>query len=308
METKEHSLWVEKYRPDNLDNYVGNETVINTVKQYIDNKDIPHLLFYGKAGGGKTTIAKIIVKAIDCDYIYINASDENNIEVVRDKIKNFASSAGFNPLKIIILDEADHITPQAQAALRNIMETFSGHSRFILTCNYVERLIDPIQSRCQTFNLVPPSKSSVAKRMVQILKNEEKEFAMDDLALVINSAYPDIRKIINSLQQSSMSGTLVIDKKNIIDSSYQLQILELLKSKDVKGAFTESRKVLNATGQTSFIDLYPFLYSNIDKFAEGHIAPVIIILAESQVQEAMAIDKELHAAALIARILLELNS
>ena len=130
----ENSLWVEKYRPNNLQTYIGNEHLKDKVKIYLENEDVPHLLLYGTAGTGKTTLAKVIVGNIDCDMLYINASDENNVDNVRTKIKNFASTIGFRNLKIIILDEADFLTPNAQAALRNIMETFSKHCRFILTC------------------------------------------------------------------------------------------------------------------------------------------------------------------------------
>ena len=169
----ENTLWVEKYRPTNLDTYVGNDFIKDKVKLYLETGDVPHLLLYGRAGTGKTTLAKIITKNIDCDMMYINASDENNVDNVRTKIKNFASSIGFKPLKVIILDEADFLTPNAQAALRNLMETFSKTTRFILTCNYAERIIDPIQSRCQSFQVIPPDKKQVAKQLVDILGSED---------------------------------------------------------------------------------------------------------------------------------------
>ena len=140
---REHSLWVEKYRPQTLADYVGNETIKETIQQYLDANDIPHLLLYGKAGTGKTTLAKLIVNTIKCDFMIINASDENNVDTVRTKVKNFASSVGFAGFKVIILDEFDYMTPGAQAILRNLMETFSKHCRFILTCNFIERIIDP---------------------------------------------------------------------------------------------------------------------------------------------------------------------
>ena len=144
-----HTLWVEKYRPSSLDTYIGNEHLKSKVEVYLESGDLPHLLLYGKAGTGKTTLAKLLVNNIDCEYLYINASDERNLDMVRDKVKTFAGTLGFSDLKVIILDECDYITPTAQAALRNLMETYSNHCRFILTCNFVERIIDPIQSRCQ---------------------------------------------------------------------------------------------------------------------------------------------------------------
>jgi replication factor C small subunit len=164
-----NSLWVEKYRPNILDNYVGNESLKEKIKLYIEKGEIPHLLLYGKAGTGKTTLAKLIVKSIDCDYMIINASDENGVDTIREKIKSFSSSMGFKPFKILILDEADYLTANGQAALRNVMETFSGHCRFILTCNYVDRIIPPIQSRCQAFQIIPPTKKDVAIQISNIL-------------------------------------------------------------------------------------------------------------------------------------------
>ncbi len=209
-----NTLWVEKYRPDTLEGYVGNEHILEKVKIYIQNEDVPHLLLYGQAGTGKTTLAKIITNQIDCDVMYINASDENNVDTVRDKIRGFASSMGFRKWKIIILDESDYLTPNAQAALRNLMETFSKSTRFILTCNYVEKIIDPIQSRCQTFAITPPSKKDVAKRLNEILNQEGVEFEMSDLAVIVNSGYPDIRRVLNAAQRQVINGKLVIDKQS----------------------------------------------------------------------------------------------
>ena len=157
-----NSLWVEKYRPQKLEEYVGNKHLKQKVSDYLQSGDIPHLLFFGKAGTGKTTLAKLIVNSIDCDYIIINASDENNVDTVRNKVKGFASTVGFKDLKVIILDEFDYMTPNAQAILRNLMETFSKHCRFILTCNYVEKVISPIRSRTQEFQIVPPTRKDLS--------------------------------------------------------------------------------------------------------------------------------------------------
>ena len=148
MSNKNHSLLVEKYRPQTLDTFVGNETLKGQLQKFIDQNDIVNMLFYGPAGSGKTTLAKLLVKNLDCDYLTINASDERGIETIRDKVSGFASTMSFKPLKVIILDEADFLTIQAQASLRNVIETFSRTTRFIMTCNYVERIIDPLQSRC----------------------------------------------------------------------------------------------------------------------------------------------------------------
>jgi replication factor C small subunit len=172
MAKREHTLWVEKYRSQTLEDYVGNENIKQTIGHYLQQNDIQNFLFYGTPGTGKTTLAKLIVNNLDCDYMYINASDENGIDTIREKVKSFASVASFKPFKVIILDEADYITIQGQAALRNIIETFSRTTRFILTCNYIERVIDPLQSRCQVLKIVPPSKQEIAYHIIDMSLNK----------------------------------------------------------------------------------------------------------------------------------------
>ena len=240
-----NSLWVEKYRPDTLEGYVGNEHILEKVKIYIENEDVPHLLLYGVAGTGKTTLAKIITNQIDCDVMYINASDENSVDAVRDKIRGFASSMGFRKWKVVILDESDYLTPNAQAALRNLMETFSKSTRFILTCNYVEKVIDPIQSRCQTFAITPPSKKEVAKRLHQILTEESVDFNNEDLAVLVNGGYPDIRRVLNAAQRQVVNGKLKIDETSTVQANYTENVVDVLKNGgDMKQQFTQIRQII----------------------------------------------------------------
>ena len=299
----EHTLWVEKYRPDNLDTYIGNDQLKSKVKVYLDSGDLPHLLLFGKAGTGKTTLAKLLVNNIDCDYLYINASDENNVETVRSKVKNFASTMGFKDYKVIILDECDYITPNAQAALRNLMETFSKHCRFILTCNFVERIIDPIQSRCQTFQVIPPNKNDVAKHLHNILTQENVDYDREDLAILVNSGYPDIRRVINGAQRQSVDGKLVIDKQSIVENDYKLKLLEILEKQDKKSAFNNSRKLIADAKVTDFADLFRLLYDEVDGYGKGHIAECILIIAKYELSDAQVVDKEINAMAMIIEIL-----
>ena len=299
----ENTLWVEKHRPKSLDTYIGNEQLKDKVKHYLDSGDLPHLLLFGKAGTGKTTLAKLLVNNIDCDYLYINASDENNVETVRNKVKNFASTMGFKDYKVIILDECDYITPNAQAALRNLMETFSKHCRFILTCNFVERIIDPIQSRCQSFQVIPPNKNDVAKHLHNILTQEGVGYEREDLGILVNSGYPDIRRVINGAQRQSIGGKLSIDKQSIVENDYKMKLLEILKTQDKKNAFKNIRQLLADAKVTDFADLFRLLYDEVDSYGSGKIADCILIIAKYELSDAQVVDKEINAMAMLIEIL-----
>ena len=299
----EHTLWVEKYRPSTLDTYIGNDQLKSKVEVYLESGDLPHLLLYGKAGTGKTTLAKLLVNNIDCDYLYINASDENNVETVRTKVKNFASTMGFKDYKVIILDECDYITPNAQAALRNLMETFSKHCRFILTCNFVERIIYPIQSRCQTFQVIPPNKNDVAKHLHNILTDEGVSYEKEDLAILVNSGYPDIRRVINGAQRQSVDSKLSIDKQSIVENDYKLKLLKILETQDKKSAFNNIRQLMADAKVTDFADLFRLLYDEVDTYGKGHIAACILVIAKYELSDAQVVDKEINAMAMIIELL-----
>ena len=303
MSDIKNSLWVEKYRPSNLDSYIGNEHLKSKVKVYLESGDLPHLLLYGRAGTGKTTLAKLLVNNIDCDYLYINASDENSVEVVREKGKNFASTLGFQTMKVIILDECDYITPNAQAALRNLMETFSKHCRFILTCNYVERIIDPIQSRCQSFQIIPPDRKQVAVHLGNILTKEQVESEIEDIVTIVNGGYPDIRRVINASQRQVVGGKLVIDEGMAIQNDYKNQVLDILKTQDKKNSFKNIRQLLADSKVTDFSDLFRLLFDTVDDWGRGHVAECILILAQYQQSDAVVVDKEINIMAMFIEII-----
>ena len=305
MSNNENSLWVERYRPSGLEGYVGNEHIIQKVNIYIENNDVPHLLLHGEAGTGKTTLAKIIVNAIDCDYLYVNASDERGIDTLREKIRGFAASVGFRTWKVVILDESDYLTRDAQAALRNLMETFSKSTRFILTCNYPEKVIDPIQSRCQTFEIIPPTKKDVAKRLNDILINEGIQFEMQDLAVIVNSGYPDIRRVINAAQRQVINGRLVIDKQSSIESTYSEKIVDILKSGvDTKSKFTQIRQILADSKVRDYTKLYSSLYERVDEYAGNKVGTTIVNIAEAQYKDSLVVDKEINVMAMFVNILM----
>jgi len=301
---REHSLWVEKYRPQTLADYVGNETIKETIQQYLDNNDIPHLLLYGKAGTGKTTLAKLIVNTIKCDHMIINASDENNVDTVRNKVKNFASSVGFAGFKVVILDEFDYMTPNAQAILRNLMETFSKHCRFILTCNYIEKIIDPIQSRCQTFAITPPTKKDVAVQVAKILDKENIKYDLKNVADIISSYYPDIRRILNTCQLQSAKGELKVDHAIMVESNFQTKLIELLKSSnDKRNLFLNIRQSVADNRLNDYSEMYSMLYDKVDEYAAGNTANVILTIADGLSKDALVVDKEIVFMSTIIQIL-----
>jgi len=303
MESLKHSLWVEKYRPSSLENYIGNDHLKSKVSVYLESGDIPHLLLFGRAGTGKTTLAKLLINNIECDYLYINASDENSVDVVREKVKNFASTLGFKDMKVIILDECDYITPNAQAALRNLMETFSKHCRFILTCNYVERIIDPIQSRCQSFQIIPPDRKQVAQHLANILTNESVEYDIKDIVTIVNSGYPDIRRVINGSQRQVVNSKLVIDENTITQNDYKTKVLDIIQTQDKKNAFQNIRQLLADSKVTDFSDLFRLMFDTVDDWGKGHIAECILILSKYQQSDAVVVDKEINIMAMFVEII-----
>ena len=297
---KENTLLVEKYRPTTLEHYVGNENIKEVIQKYLNQNDIQNFIFYGGAGTGKTTLAKLIVKNLDCDFLYLNASDENGIDTIRDKVKGFASTASFKGIKVVILDEADFITIQGQAALRNVIETFSRSTRFILTCNYIERIIDPIQSRCQVLKIVPPSKLDTAKHTAWVLDQEEISYETDDIKSIVNQYYPDLRKMLNTIQSSTINSKLLLDKDVLVSSNYMLSIIkELSTSKNWKNI----RQIIADSGVKDFEELYRFLFDNSSKYASDREGSVAIILNEHLYQSNFRIDKEINIMSAISKII-----
>jgi replication factor C small subunit len=303
---KQHTLWIEKYRSQTLEQYIGNDAIKDRIADCIAKNDIPHFIFSGTAGTGKTTLAKLIVNNIKCDYLYLNASDENGIDVIRDKVKGFASSASFNPLKVIILDEADFLTQPAQAALRNIIEEYSINTRFILTCNYIERLIEPLQSRCEINILKPPTKGGVAKHIcTNVLDVEKITYEMKDIAQVVNMFYPDIRSIIKVLQQNTildhLSGEniLVIDK---IDDNWCKQLVQILSKRD-KDAWFQIRQLVADSQVDDFQIAYRYMFEHMPEFSYGNDANLSVILDDFIWRSSVVPDKEINFSAAVSKIL-----
>ena len=297
---KEHTLLVEKYRSKTLDEYVGNENVKLTISKYLEQNDIQNLIFYGPAGTGKTTLAKLIVNNLNCDYLYINASDERGIETIRDKVQGFASVASFKPLKIVILDEADFLTIQAQASLRSVIETFSRSTRFILTCNFVERIIDPLQSRCQVLKIVPPSIKDVARHVAGILDKENIQWDKETLGTIVKQFYPDVRKILGTAQLSTIDNALKLDKSILVSNNYIEQVINELKTNK---NWKNIRQIITDSNINDYDELFKVLYENVSTYAGGNEGMVVIILEEYQYHANFRIDKEINIMACIAKII-----
>ena len=292
-------LFVEKYRPQDLNGFVGDDTIRLKIQEYLKTGKLQNLLLFGPAGTGKTSLAKLIVGQLGADHLYINASDERGIDTIRDKIIPFASSIGFNGLKIVILDESDYLTAQAQATLRNVMESFSASCRFILTCNYLDRIISPLQSRCVSFGITPPSKKEVGQHILQICESEGINFTKEDLGQIIITHYPDIRKILNTLQGSLKDNQLVLDTKSLKNTDFENKVIQGLKNKI---PLKDIRQIIADSGATQFESLFRCLYDNVEEYTTN-IGDAIIIIAQYQYEYGFVVDKEICVTAMLNKLL-----
>jgi DNA polymerase III delta prime subunit len=302
----QHTILNEKYRANKLEDFICSDEIREKLEQYIIGQDIPHLLFAGKAGIGKTTLAKLLVNNIECDFLYINATDERSMDVMRDKVKDFASAASFKPLKVIILDEATHLLQASQVILLNMMETYSLKTRFILTGNYIERLIEPLRSRCTEFKLVPPSKSRIAEHLCNILESEDVKYNLEDLALIINQSYPDIRRITNTCQKYITGNELKVSKSITSSLNFMEKILKELKNPNSNSFLTIRQTIVNSNS-SQYDEVYKYLFDNVSSYALNKEGEVIVILNEYLYQSSFVLDKEINILAAISKVLEILN-
>jgi replication factor C small subunit len=298
-------LWVEKYRPKTIEGYVfRDEHQKKQIQTWIKDQSIPHLIFSGTAGIGKTTMAKILVEELgieDYDVLEINASRTNSVDDVRDKIVNFVQTIPFGPFKVVLLDEADYLSPNAQAALRGVMEEYHQTARFILTCNYPNRIIPALHSRCQGFHVEKVDQTEFIARVATILVEENIDFDLDTLDLYVKVAYPDLRKCINLVQQNCQEGKLVSpNKSDAGEQDWKFDMVTLFKA----GKISEARKLLCGKIRSEEMEeVYVWLYNNLDVFGdEKKQDSAVLIIKQGLVDHGLVIDTEINLAATMIKL------
>lgn len=297
---KVHTLWQERFRPTELENYLGSPELKAECQKWLANNDIPHLIFHGSAGLGKSTLARLLVKKINCDYLIIKTSDENGIDTIREKVKSFASAASFNPIKVIIMEEAANLTNNAQEALKEIVEDYSMTTRFIFTTNHLGKIVEPLRSRCEVWEFRGVSKGEIAKHLVTyILEPENIKYDNKDLVALVNAYYPDIRSTVKYLQKCINEGVF---KFVPINDDLGKNILTILQ-KPTSKSWSEIRQLVVDANLDDYQTVIELLFDNLDKFAKGKEAEIVVELDECQWKIRAVPDKEISIAALMSKIL-----
>ncbi len=296
-----HTILNEIARPDTLEGYKCSEEQKRKFQEYIDKQDIPHIGLFGTQGLGKSTLAKIFIKNIDCDYLILNAANDRSIDVIREKVGSFASAGTFKPIKIVVLEESTLLLESAQVILLDMMETFSLKTRFILTGNYPERLIAPLRSRLQEIVLTPSSKKEMAIHVFDILEQQDIKAEVKDVAFIINQSYPDLRKVFNDCQKYTIDGVLTIDKK--YEHSEECNTLLLNELKSPKTNITKLRQIIVNSNKNDYEDVYKFLYDNIIEYGKDNIGEIIVHLEEGLFKAQTRLNKEINICATLSRIL-----
>ena len=299
-------LWTEKYRPDTLDGYVFRDPAQREqIEEWIKTKTIPHLLFSGAPGVGKTTLAKILIKQLgidEYDILEINASRENSVDTIRDKITNFVATMPFGVFKVVLLDEADYISPNGQAALRGVMETYHASARFILTCNYPNRVIPALHSRCQGFHIDRVDLTEFTARVATVLVNESVEFDLDTLDSYVRATYPDLRKCLNTVQMHSTSGQLSAPSTDALSSQdWKLSAVDLFKS----GRVNDARKLMCQNARPEEMeDMFRWMYDNLELWSKDTEKQdqAIIIIRNGLVNTSFVADQEINLSATLCEL------
>lgn len=308
-----NKLWVEKHRPDTLEGYVfRDEEQKKQALSWIEKKNIPHVLFSGPAGTGKTTLAKAILNEVDVDWgdvMFINASVTNGVDEVRTRITDFCTTMPFGEFKYVILDEADHLSFQSQAALRGVMEQYSNTCRFLLTCNYPNKIIPALHSRCHGFHIGKLNKTEFTARVAEILIAENVQFDIDTLDIVVRSSYPDMRKAIGTVQQNVKNNTLVLPNPddNNDSSDYRTMMIQMFKSGDIKEA---RNLIIQQIAPEEYEEVYRFMYENLDFWGDDYHqqCQALLIIRNGLVNDTLVADREINLSACLVELELLRNS
>ena len=299
-------LWTEKYRPDALNDYVFRDSAQkNQVQGWVDSGAIPHLLFSGSPGVGKTTLAKILIKQLginEYDILEINASRENSVDNVREKITNFVATMPFGEFKIVLLDEADYISPNGQAALRGVMETYASTARFILTCNYPNKVIPALHSRCQGFHIDKIDTTEFTARIATVLVTEQVEIDIDTLDSYVKATYPDLRKCLNLVQMNTVDGKLLKPQESDnATADYRLAVVDLFK----QGKIMDARKMLCSQVRPEEMDeVFRWMYDNLELWGntQDKQDAAILVIAKGLRAIPLVADQEINLSATLVEL------